>query len=195
MLSKFAITPVLALIAAPAFAQDDQIKAGIYQFDPDHSQITFDYNHMGFSTSVGVINGVAGTIELDPADLTKASVVAQFPLSNLRTVSPKLDKHLQSADFFNSENAEISFRSTSIKLDDDDEAEITGDLTMNGVTKSIVLDVEFNKAGISPATKAFTLGFEAEGKIKRSDFGLAAFVPDVEDELEFDIAVEATKDE
>ena len=169
--------------------------AGTYAFDPAHSQAVFSYDHLGFSTSHGFVNGIEGTITLDPADPSKSSVEASFPLSSLRTIAADLDKHVMGADFFNvtGDAPLVTFKSTSVEATDDDEARVTGDLTMNGITKPVVLEVEFNGAGANPMTQAPTVGFSIETELKRSDFNLGAMAPAVDDELEIDIEVEASK--
>ena len=170
--------------------------AGAYTFDPAHSQIVFDYNHMGFSTSHGFVNGVEGRLMLDPANIAASSVEASFPLSALRTIDAELDKHIMGPDFFNvtGEMPVVTFKSTSVVADGDDEALVTGDLTLNGITRSVVLEVEFDGAGLDPMTQAETVGFTAETEIRRSDFNLSAFVPAVSDEVDIEINVEARRD-
>lgn len=194
---------ILAL-SAPAFAQDrpgnddTMPEAGTYIFDPSHSHIVFDYDHMGFSTSHGFITGVEGTITIDPEDLSSATVEASFPLSAIRTVSPELDQHIMGPDFFNVEGDPplVSFKSTSVEPDDDDgEARVTGDFTMNGVTKPVTLEVDFTGAGVDPMSEQPTIGFSAETEIRRSDFNLGAFAPDVEDEIDVQIEIEAKAEE
>lgn len=191
--------PATAPAAPMAPPGDDRVKpsAGSYTFDPQHSQIVFDYNHMGFSTSHGFVNGVEGKITLDPANPGGSTVEASFPLSSLHTIDAELDKHIMGPDFFNvtGDPPVVTFKSTSVEVDDDDdEARITGDLTLNGVTKPVVLEVEFEGAGLDPMTQVETVGFSAEAKIRRSDFNLGAFAPAVEDEVEIEINVEAKKD-
>ncbi|TXB67550.1 polyisoprenoid-binding protein [Paracoccus aurantiacus] len=176
---------------------DDTVPtAGTYAFDPAHSQIVYSYNHMGFSTSHGFVNGVEGTITLDPADIASATVEASFPLDALRTIDAELDQHVMGPDFFNvsGDVPVVTFTSTSVEADGDNEARVTGDLTLNGVTKPVVLEVEFEGAGLDPMTQAETVGFSAEAEILRSDFNLGAFAPAVSDEVEFEINVEAKKD-
>lgn len=179
---------------APAIAEGI---SGTYTFDPEHSHIVFKYNHMGFSTSHGLITGVTGKVTLDEANKANSTVEASFPLSAIRTVAPALDKDLMSDEFFKGQTPEtlVTFKSTSVKLDDDpDEADVTGDLTLNGVTKPVTLEVSVTEAVLShPMTGKPVVGFEIEGKIKRSDFNLGAFAPAVSDEVEFDIGVEASK--
>lgn len=189
-----ATAPAPAAPAATTPAPAGDI-SGSYAFDPEHSQIVFSYDHMGFSTSRGFVNGVTGTVVLDQADPSKSLVEAQFPLSAIRTVAPALDEHLFADDFFKGAAPEtlVTFKSTSVTPKDDDEADVTGDLTLNGVTRPVTLEVDLNKAAANPMTGKPAVGFEIEGTIKRSDFGLDAFVPAVSDEVKIEIAVEAVK--
>lgn len=190
--------PVLAQNAAApaATAQASADIGGTYVFDPDHSQVVFSYNHMGFSTSHGTISGVNGTVTLDKADPAKSAVEASFPISAIHTITPALDEHLAGGkDFFNGAkpDTQVTFKSTSVKVEGDEEAEVTGDLTLNGVTKPVTLEVEITKAGDHPMSGKPTVGFSIEGKLNRSDFNLGAFVPAVSDEVTLEISVEASR--
>lgn len=183
-----------ALGQAPAMAAKEPPPAGSYVFDPEHSQIAFSYSHMMFSTSRGLVNGVTGKITLDPADPSGSTVEASFPLSALRSVAPALDEHLKSDQFFGASGGHpvITFVSTGVLPDDSDEAKVVGDLTLNGVTRRVQLDVDYNGMGPNAITGKMTVGFDAETTIRRSDFNLGAFSPAVSDEVEIDISVEAT---
>ncbi|MDF3605900.1 YceI family protein [Paracoccus sp. DMF-8] len=183
-----------ALVASLSVATAQDIAAGTYNFDPAHSSIAFEYDHLGFSTSHGLVRGVTGAVTLDPANPANSSVEASFPMSNLVSVAAEMDGHLRGENFFNSPDGSslITFKSTAVEIDDDgDEAKVTGDLTLNGVTKSVVLDVDLEKAGPHPMTNKPTVGFDAETKILRSEFNLGQFAPAVGDEVEINISVEA----
>lgn len=191
-LAAFTAGALMLPMASVGFAQD--VPSGTYGFDPDHSAITFEYNHMGFSTSPGLIRGVVGAIVLDVENPDNSSVEASFPISQILTVAADLDKHMLGEDMFNSADGSqmVTFKSTKVQVDDDkDEAKVTGDLTLNGVTKSVVLDVDLEKAGVHPMTNKPTLGFEAETEILRSDFNLGLFAPAVSDKVKIEMAIEA----
>ncbi|MDO5620193.1 MAG: YceI family protein [Paracoccus sp. (in: a-proteobacteria)] len=194
-LSAFAQTDVSAEAVPASEATAAAVEAGTYGFDADHSQIVFHYNHMGFSTSFGFVNGLSGEAVLDPADPAKSTITASFPLSKLQTVSKGLDEHLMGDDFFKgaAPDTQVTFVSTEVAPDGDNKAKVTGDLTLNGVTKPVVLDVTLNKAAPSPMTNVATVGFEATTEIKRSDFNLGAFVPAVSDEVQIRIDAEMNK--
>ena len=98
-----AATPAAADAAAPgdAAAAAHGDLSGTYTFDPSHSQVVFNYDHLGFSTSHGFVNGVSGAVTLDQANPAGSSVEAQFPLSSIVTIAPALDEHLMKPEFFN----------------------------------------------------------------------------------------------
>lgn len=181
--------------AAPAAAAAHGDLSGTYTFDPSHSQVVFEYDHLGFSTSRGVVNGVTGTVTLDQANPAGSSVEAQFPLSAISTIAPALDEHLMKPEFFNgaAPATAVTFKSTSVEPKGAAEATVVGDLTLNGVTKPVTLEVEIKQAGPHPMGGKPHVGFDIEGKLLRSDFNLGAMAPAIEDEVEFDISVEATK--
>ncbi|AXC51082.1 polyisoprenoid-binding protein [Paracoccus suum] len=186
--------------AAPAASTDaatapDAAAGGAYTFDPDHSLIVFSYDHMGYSTSTGMVRGVTGTINIDTATPANSTVEASFPLSAFVTPAKSLDEHLMGDQFFKGATPDtaVTFKSTKVEPDGDNEAKVTGDLTLNGVTKPVTLDVDLKKMAPSLVTNKPAVGFEAETKLKRTDFNLGAFAPAVGDEVEIRIVVEASK--
>ncbi|WP_134681176.1 YceI family protein [Paracoccus ravus] len=191
---KFALAPAAALLLTGTAALAAPVA---YDLDPSHSQVVFEYSHLGFSTSTGIINGVTGKLMLDAENPAESSVEATIPLSGLTSVATKLDEHLFSADFLNADKASAvaTFKSTKVEPNGDKEAKVTGDFTLNGVTKEIVLDVELNQMAAHPMTGKEAAGFDAETTIKRSEFNLGKFAPAVEDEVEISITLEATKAE
>lgn len=193
MKTVFAPVAALALFSAGA-AMAAPVQ---YDFDPSHSQVVFEYNHLGFSNSTGIINGVTGKLMLDAENPANSSVEATIPLSGLHTIAPELDEHFFGKDFLNADKsgAVATFKSTKVEPEDDDEARVTGDFTLNGITKQIVLDVDLNKLGAHPMSGKESVGFDAETEIKRSEFNLGRFAPAVGDEVEITITIEAVKAE
>lgn len=187
----------LAAIAVLLGASSAMAAPVTYQFDPDHAQVVFEYTHMGFSNSTGIINGVTGTLVLDAENPAASTVEATIPLAGLHSVAAALDEHLFGSDFFNTDKATAvaTFKSTKVEPKGDKEAKVTGDLTLNGVTKEVVLDVDLNQMAAHPMTGKEAVGFDAETEIKRTDFNLGQFAPAVEDEVEINISVEAIKAE
>ncbi len=167
-----------------------------YVLDASHSQILFSYNHLGFSTTWNMFAGFDGTIEFDPDDPAKSSVSVSFPVETLFTGWEARFKHFMSPDFFGVMGGElITFQSTSIEVTGENTAKITGDLEINGETKSVVLDTVMNQRGVHPMAGKPWMGFNASTTILRSDFGLGKFAPYIGDDLEVKISIEAMKAE
>ncbi len=187
-MKSIALSAALLALASGAIAADK------YTLDPSHSQVVFNYNHLGFSTTYGMFSGFEGEIMFDEADPAASSVSVSMPVMSMFTGWEKRDGHFMSGDFFGaSEGDVVTFTSTGIEVTGEATAKITGDLAMNGVTKSVVLDAKLNKADINPMANVPWLGFDATTTVLRSDFGLGAFAPAVSDEVEINISVEAQK--
>ena len=194
-----------AIVAAPVFAQNDtpalpgqvdvsRVAAGSYAADPLHTLVGFRVNHFGFNDYFGIFGGVTGTLQIDPANPSAASVDVTIPVADVTVAAQGLKDHLLRAgedggdpDFFGPNPAAARFTSTSVAMTGDTSANITGNLTLNGVTKPVVVAAEFTGAGANPMSQVQTLGFEGRTTIKRSDFGVDAFIPLVSDEVELDI--------
>lgn len=183
---------VLAVAATGALAAPEK-----YELDPSHSQVVFSYNHLGFSTTHGMFSGFEGEIMFDAEDPAASSVNVSMPVMSMFTGWEEREEHLMSDDFFGaSEGDMVTFSSTGIEVTGDTTAKITGDLSMNGVTKSVVLDASLNqKADSHPMNNKPWLGFGATTTLLRSDFGVDKFTPFVSDEVEVRISVEAGKAE
>ncbi len=183
----------LALAAALSFAATAAFAAPVtYTMDPDHTTVAAKWNHFGFSNPVILFGDVDGTIVYDADNVSASSVQVTLPLSGLESNVKAFNDHLLSDDFFDAAQfPEATFRSTSVEVDDDDELKITGDLTIKGITRQVVLDVDINLIGEHPMTGKQTAGFDAEVTIKRSDFDLGLYVPNVADEIELHITTEA----
>lgn len=177
----------LALTALPAVAEPVK-----YTLDASHSQIVFSYKHFGFSTTYGMFSGFEGEIMFDADAPASSSVSVSMPVKSMFTGWEQRDGHFMSADFLNAgENDLVSFKSSSIEVTGDQTAMITGDLTLNGVTKPVVLDAKLNKADVNPMAGKPWLGFDATTTLLRSDFGAGKFAPAVSDEIEVIISIEA----
>ena len=182
-------TVVIAQGAATPGTKDvAKVTGGTYAVEPTHTQIVFAYDHMGFTNNMGVIAQPTGTLTLDKANPAKSKVSIDIPVANLKTGIPALDTHLMKPEFFDSAKfANATFVSTSVKPDGATGADITGNLTIKGITKPVTLDAEFYGAGANPMNKKENIGFVATGTIKRSDFGMSMAVPVVGDTVELKI--------
>ncbi len=180
--------------SAPGAPDKSRVTAGTYAADAGHTMVVWEVDHLGFSKYTGIFGDVTGTLVIDPANLAAAKVDVTIPVSKVTTASAGLTSHLLRAgkdggkpDFFGAAPADAKFVSTSVVLDDDgDEAKVTGNLTLNGVTKPVTLDVDFHGAGVG-MNKKETIGFQAETTIKRSDFGINMGIPYVSDAVELEI--------
>jgi len=167
-----------------------------YLLDAPHSQILFSYNHLGFSTSRGMFSGFQGEVMFDQDDPAASSVSVSMSVQSMFTGWEERFDHFMSADFFGADDSEmISFSSTSIEVTGETTAMITGDLTLNGVTKQVVLDAVLNQVGTHPIEDAPWAGFDASTSILRSEFELGMFAPYVSDKVEIAISIEAMKAE
>ncbi|MFQ6552152.1 YceI family protein [Aestuariibius insulae] len=184
------------VFTSPAFAEPEA-----YTLDSSHSQVVFSYNHLGFSTTYGMFSGFEGEIMFDEENPENSSVNVSMPVTMMFTGWEQRDQHFMSEDFFNasaqaeSGNDMVSFESTSITVTGDDTADITGNLTMNGITNEVVLATTLNKADVNPMAEKPWLGFDATTTLSREAFGVGAFAPAVSDEVEVIISLEAEKAE
>lgn len=180
-----------ATLATPVFATSNT-----YVLDASHSQIVFNYDHLGYSTSYGMFSGFDGEIDFNKADPSASSVNVSFPVRSMLTGWEARFEHFMSADFFAAADDEmVTFSSTGIEVTGDTTALITGDLTLNGVTKAVVLDAKLNQANTHPMEGKEWAGFDATTTILRSDFEVGAFAPFVSDAVEIMISIEAMKAE
>lgn len=184
------LAAALSTSATFAFAADK------YMLDSSHSQILFSYNHLGFSTTWGMFSGFEGEIMFDQEDPAASSVSVSMPTKSMFTGWEQRTGHFMSEDFFGATDEDvIAFASTGIEVTGEGTAKITGDLTMNDVTKSVVLDATLNQVAMHPMANKDWAGFDATTTVLRSDFGLGQFAPFVGDEVQIQISIEAAKAE
>ncbi len=193
----FAAASAALLLAGTADAQAPAapnknpaaVEAGTYQVEPIHTRVLFKVSHLGFSYWYGDFAGVSGTLSLDPKHPAAAQLDVSLPVASVSSVNSKLDDELKGADWLDTAQfPTATFVSRKVTPTGTGHADVTGDLTLHGVTKPLVLHVTFNASGINPMDKAYTAGFEAHGTIQRSAFGVAKYVPLVGDEVELIIS-------
>lgn len=181
---------VAALLAGASFAA---AAADRYDLDPNHTFPRFAINHLGFSTFHGQFDKTSGTATIDTAKKT-GSVDVTIDVASISTGVAKLDEHLKTPDFFDAaQYPTITFKSTSFKFAGDKPAEVSGELTMHGVTKPVSLSVASFVCKDHPMTKKPACGADLTATIKRSDWGITTYVPAVGDEVTLSIEVEAMK--
>jgi polyisoprenoid-binding protein YceI len=144
---------------------------------------------MGFSTWYGDFSGATGSLTLDPKNLATAALSVTIPVASVSTTNTTLDGELESPAWFDAAKfPTISFKSTAVTLTSPTTALVAGDVTFHGVTKPTTLTVSFKASGTNPMTKAVTIGFEVKGQLKRSDFGVATYVPLIGDDVDLTIS-------
>jgi len=189
MKTVFLAAALAAAIATPAISAPEK-----YVLDSSHSQIVFSYDHLGFSTGYGMFSGFAGEIMFDQDEPANSSVTVSMPARSMLTGWEARFEHFMSPDFFDAgEDEMIGFASTGIEVTGDTTARITGDLTVNGVTKEVVLDAVLNQVADHPMEGKPWAGFSATTTLKRSDYGLGKFAPYVSDEVAVELSIEAMK--
>lgn len=186
------IKPAL-LAAGLSLATASAVAAPVtYEIDPNHTDVVAQWSHFGYSNPIAHFGDVDGTIVYDADDVSASSVEVTLPLSGLDSHVAKFDEHLRSDDFFDAANhPEATFRSTAVEAAGEGKLKVTGDLTIKGISKPVVLDVTLNEAGPHPMTKREAIGFDATTTLKRSDFDLGMYAPNVSDEVQLRITTEA----
>lgn len=196
------MTRLLALllgiaIAAPLVAQPGgipgapdprRVQAGTYKVDPAHTQVNWRVNHLGFSYFDGSFADPEGTLVLDPRRPNATRLSITLRIDKMVTTSAGLNDHLKTADFFDAAKyPTATFSSTRVEATGT-RVRITGNLTLRGVTRPVVLDARFVGAGNNPrGNKALNIGFEATTRISRSAFGMSYGAPAVSDAVDLQI--------
>lgn len=183
---KHLFLPIFLFAALPAHA------AETLAIDPMHSAVVFSWNHKGLSNPVARLERIDGRIVLDKNDIAKSSVVVTMPLESLRTGVAPLDQRLKGDEFFAAARyPDITFKSTNIVKGPMDSLSVTGDLSVHGVTKRVVLQAKINRIDPASATERAAAGFEADTVLRRSDFGVDRYVPAVSDDVHVHLTLEA----
>ncbi len=172
-----------------------QAQASSWTIDSAHSGVEFQIRHLGVSNVHGTFHKVAGTVKLDEKDITKSTVEATIDANSVNTDEPKRDEHLKSPDFFNVEKfSTITFKSTSL-ANAGGKLKLTGDLTLDGVTKPVTLDLDGPAAPQKGMGGKTVSGFSATGVLHRTDFNFGAKygAPILGDDVKFSIDIEMDK--
>lgn len=184
-----ACTQILLAAAPPVIHDPASVPAGTYAIEPSHTQVVFSVNHFGFTTYFGNFSDVSGNLSVVPNNPSAMSVSVSVPVSSVSTTSTKLTDDLKATDWLDAAHyPAMIFRSTSVTPTGKTTADIAGTLTLHGVTKPLVLHATFNGAGVNILDQKQTVGFQLTGTVKRSEFGVAKYVPLVSDEVQLIIS-------
>jgi len=190
----------VALLAVPdgdAVAQPQE-----YQFDKGHTQIRISWNHLGLSEQSALFREYEGSVTFDQEDVSNSAVNVTIDPASVDSGVPDFDDHLRSSDFFHvEEHPEATFETTEVVQTGPNTGRMTGDLTIKGITKPVTLDVTLNFAGDHPLA-AFSdkyagrkaAGFQATGRVLRSEFDLGRNAPLVSDWVDIEINTELFRD-
>jgi polyisoprenoid-binding protein YceI len=187
--------PALALAAPGAVTNDPaKVPAGSYALDKAHASLTAKIMHMGFSQYTFRFKGLDSSFDFDPAKIPATKLMVAVDVKSIDTGDAKFDAELSGANWLDAAKyPTMTFVSTGVMPGADAKGQVSGDLTLHGVTKPVTLDVVFNGVGAGIIPGSTRLGFSAVAKIKRSDFGVTKYVPLVGDDMTLLIEVEYTK--
>jgi polyisoprenoid-binding protein YceI len=189
---------LLAVLAAPLLAS---AQTSTWEIDPSHSHASFTVRHMLVTNVRGEFQKMTGQLVLDEADVTKSTVEVSIDANTINTREPKRDEHLRSPDFFNvAKNPTLSFKSTRVEKVGEGKLKVTGNLTMNGVTRSVAFDVMGPTAPVANPWGKIVRGVAASTTVSRKDFGLlwnkvVEAGPVVGDEVKVELEFELSKKE
>ncbi|ATJ89583.1 hypothetical protein HK16_14875 [Acetobacter senegalensis] len=195
-MSKKLLTCSLAVVGmaaslsmALAEGAPQQVQSGTYKVEPGHTQVVFSLLHFGFTNYSGLFSGASGTLALDSVHPAASKLTISLPVSSVQTTSDRLTDELKGADWLDAAKyPTATFVSTQVVPDGKGGASITGNFTLHGITRPLTLQARYVGSGVNPMDKAYTVGFQATGVIKRSEFGVKTYVPMVGDEVTLAIA-------
>lgn len=183
LLSVLAVTSALTAVHMNAAPE-------VYDIDVPHSGVTFKVTHI-LNKVHGKFNDFKGTLTLDVDNLDNSKVEISIPVKSVNTGNKDRDAHLQTADFFTAEkHPEITFKSTKWKKTGDKQFEITGDLSMNGVTKPVTLQATLHGFAEHPMNKKKVTGWAATTTLNRSEWNVSYGLPMVSDKVEIELSVQ-----
>lgn len=198
-------TTAMVLFASAAFAAEEAPKltasndiskapSGHYALEKNHASITFKVMHMGYAYYTMRFNDFDASIDLDSKAPEKSKLNVTIDPKSLDSNNPKLTEHVSGSDFLDvAKYPTITFVSKSITKTGPNTGKITGDMTIHGVTKPVTLDTTFNGGSLHPMMKQYDIGFSATTTLKRSDFGVAGYIPLVGDEIQVAVETEFLK--
>jgi len=195
MLSAAALTLALAApgVRAQSTVNPDPaaVQGGTFKLDPAHSKVTWAIDHFGFSTYMGQFSHVEGALRLDPKNLAATALDVTVDTPSVGTLNPALDADLKSKGFLDvAQFPTARFHATKVTRTGDRTAEIAGELTLHGVTHPVSVLATFNQAGRNPVDPTYRLGFAGAAKLRRSDFGIRAYLPSLGDDVTLTIEAE-----
>lgn len=186
------LTILLTFVLTALLAVTARAEPVTYTFDPGHTYIGISWNHLGFSTQRARFGEFSGTLVLDEDNPANSSVSVSIRIDSIDTGVARLDEELVGPEFFDAESYPVAdFASDRIELVGEKLALIHGRLTLKGQTHPLTLEVALNQIGENPINNRRTAGFEAEGVVDRTIFGIDKYAPAVGTEIGLTISAEA----
>lgn len=180
---------ILAAAAAPALAAPET-----FNVDSGHTFVRFSYQHLGLSTQLSRFNKVSGTVVFDQEKKT-GSVDIAVDTTSVDTGSGLFDKHIQDAEFLDTATyPTATFRSTKVEFKGNQPVAVAGNLTIKGITRPVTLKITHFIATQHPMLKKPAIGADATTVVKRSDFNMGKYAPNVGDAVTITVSLEATRD-
>lgn len=179
---------LLGALTRPALAATQE-----FALDPAHTLVRITWNHAGFSNPGAAFDVGQGTLTWDAEDPGQSSVTVSIPVNSVATRVPALDGTFKTELFEASKYPALTFASTGVERVGSKQYRVEGNLTVRGITKPVTLDATLNGAGEHPMLHAPAIGFDATATIKRSEFGLGAYIPLVSDQVQIRITAEAVE--
>jgi polyisoprenoid-binding protein YceI len=184
----------LSVVTHTVSPDEASVPAGRYSLDPHHWNVSFDVDHFKYSRFVMRFDKTTAQLNWNAAGMDQSSVTVDIDAMSLDTNVPILNKMVSGPDMLDVEHSPtIHFVSTGFRRTGDNKGELTGDLTIRGTTRPVMLLVTFNGHAPNPLTKQQTLGFSADGHFSRAQFGLSTWYPAVGDDVH--VAIQAEFDE
>jgi len=177
--------------AATPLANAQALPAGTYALEKSHAKLLWSVDHMGFSDYYGRFDAFDATLTLDPKAPAKSALTVAIDVASVDSDIAALDDALKGPQWLDAAKfPTTTFRSTAVTPTGPGRARVAGQLTLHGVTKPVTLDVRLHGAGMNPLAKAETIGFDATATIRRSEFGVATFLPAIADTVKLTISAE-----
>ncbi|MBV8807492.1 MAG: YceI family protein [Acidobacteriaceae bacterium] len=181
----------LGLLTLPLLAP---AQSETWQLDPPHSAAQFSVRHMGISTVRGTFTKVSGTVQYDPADLAKSSIDVTIDAASVDSRNDRRDSDLRSDHFLDvAKYPTLTFKSKRVESAGSGKLKITGDLTIHGVTREVVLDADGPTGPMKDPRGNSHMGASGMTKVNRSDFGMTGYTGMVGDEVQIQIDVEMVR--
>lgn len=186
--ARACLAALVFALTAPAAVRAEPER---YVFDPAHSYLGIAWQHLGFSTSYGHFHDFSGELWLDEENPENSRLSVTIQIPSLLVSTDEFYKHLMKEEFFDADkHPTATFVSERVVRTGPQTAQVHGQLTIKGITKPVVLEVALNKIGDHPIRKVKAAGFDARAVIKRSEFGMGAYVPMVSDEVGIFVSTE-----